>query len=426
MKRFRLACLCACVTMAALCPVTPAGAQQRDPVAQRLAAAREVYERKMESIRERVLGAIASAKRSARKPGTVEALDAARAGFISQGTWPDVSDLPEFRRDAAKAAEAIRHAYARAMADYSRAEQDELAGAVEEDRRVFSLHADVIPWSPSLTALSPAAWKRVSTEPRTTAPDPILAGEYRIEILAVWLRSAESSSAPPATLLIDVPVSSGRVLPVRAIPDAKGDVHVILTVGEGAIAADLGVQRPVDLESARPDEPRIRVRAEGGVFEVANIRIKPLVAGAPEALIAKPETDENTRAPRPAPSSPLDDRLSAWLPLKGVWRGSRQNRDDKAILSCTVKISRPADDILVLHLDHGDHVLAFDCRLEGDRITLTGVRQTKGAKAIRRAPSGSGRVSEKYIEVNYFWFLDTADVKNQRIEGTLRVKRDGT
>ncbi len=396
---------------AAFCP-----AQATDAVASRLAGARTLYESRLESTRAKVLASIDTKERELRasKPpnlAAIEAIQNARRTFVSTGNWPDLTRTPSLRQEAATAAASMKHAFEKAMADYVRAEQDEAAGMIEEDLRVFSLHSDIVPWGPNLIGVMQSDWASIRHEARTLDLRVPRGVEYRIEILG-------RRTAGPGDLELTVPLPSGNVLPLVALLSPDGDFRVLLTIGEGAASADLGVARPINIDASTPGE-HFSARTREASFEVRSVRVKPLVAGEPEALPSKPSTD-GTSNPQPDKQARSIDQ---WLPLKGVWRGNNHTRDDKSALSCVVKISR-SGDVLVLHADHGDHTLAFDCRLVGERLTLTGVRQTKGPKALRRSPAGSGRVTATGIELKYRWYLDTSDVKNQLVEGTLSVRRD--
>lgn len=393
--------------------------QERDPIAAKLSDARTAYESRLESVRTRIAAAIDAREkelRLAKKPdlAAIQEVEQARRAFIDEGAWPDVKSAAGLRQDAAKAAAAMKKAFAAAIAEYVKREKDELAGAVEEDLRVFSLHSDIVPWRENL--VSPGAdWSELGGEAKSLDLHIPRGVEYRLEVVA---RRTEGDGF----LELDVPLPAGKALAMRSVPNAKGDVRVLLTVGEGAISADLGVERPLDLEAMKEGD-LLSLRADIGRFDVRSVRVKPLVAGEPESLTPKPTRDprKGDRTDGPPPEKNVDD----WLPLKGTWRGHRQNRDDKSSMACTVKISRDGD-VLVLHVDHGTRKLSFDCTLEGDRITLKGVRQTKGPHAEHRHAGGTGRVYADHIEVTYRWYVDTAKVKNELVEGTLSVKRDGT
>src|SRR5690242_10364200 len=91
----RAVCLVFTVLLAITVSPARSAAQEKDPIASRLADARTAYESKMEAVRTRITTALDAKEkelRSAKKPilVAIQDLEAARHAFNESGTWPDL------------------------------------------------------------------------------------------------------------------------------------------------------------------------------------------------------------------------------------------------------------------------------------------------------------------------------------------------
>ena len=275
-----------CLLATAVFAQRVAVAQSDDVTAQSLARARETYERSMEPIRDDINKAIMAKIARAIKPGKVDKDKQTQAegesdAFKASGDWPDVTNATALKNRAATAGNAMRDAYAAARAAYTKANKDALRDAVRDEADQFEKQSDIIPWKLNLI-------ENLSTEDRTLAPGgkPLTVemsekGEYRFEIRAK--RSGEAG-----TLTVEVPLVDGKRLAIPALVGKDGNVRVLVTVREGFIGADLGVQRPVELSKAASGaSTTMSLRTEGGEYSVESVRVKAVVEGAPEVLQAR-------------------------------------------------------------------------------------------------------------------------------------------
>jgi len=407
-----------CLLATAVFAPRVAVARSDDVTAQSLAKARETYERSMETIRGDIDKAITAKLDSASKPGKVDHDKLTQAegesdAFKASGDWPDVTNATALKNRAATAGNAMRDAYAAARAAYTKANKDALRDAVRDEADQFEKQSDIIPWQPNLI-------EKTSTEHRTLAPGgkPLTLelpekGEYRLEIRAK--RSGEAG-----TLTVEVPLLDGKRLAIPALVGKDGNVRVLVTVREGFVGADLGVQRPVELSKAASGaSTTMSLRTEGGSFAVESVMVKAVVQGAPEA------TQDLARKPKDAPNQndkPKDllDYLPVGTKLDGRRTGTAGN---PGFISIAGKVTENNGKRVVIRInDNNSTIWDYTWELRGTaRVELTGLVPVE-SRTLRTGPSGSGTVSDSGLSSSYEFKWSAGGTKNAKGSGRIELR----
>ena len=407
-----------CVLATAVFAPRVAVAQSNDVTAQSLAKARETYERSMETIRGDIDKAIKAKQARASKPGKVDNdkdkhADGESDAFKASGDWPDVTNATALKNRAATAGNAMRDAYAAARAAYIKANKDALRDAVRDEADQFEKQSDIIPWKLNLI-------ENLSIEDRTLAPGgkPLTLelpemGEYRFEIRA-------KGSGEAGTLTVEVPLLDGKRLAIPALVGKDGNVRVLVTVREGFIGADLGVQRPVDLSKAASGaSTTMDLRAEGGSFSVESVRVKAVVQGAREG------TQDLARKPKDAPNQndkPKDllDYLPVGTKLDGRRTGTSGN---PGFISITGEVTENNGKRVVIRInDNNSTIWDYAWELRGTaRVELTGL-VAEESTTLRTGPSGSGTVSDSGLSSSYEFKWSAGGIKNAKGSGRIELR----
>jgi hypothetical protein len=126
-------CVAACVT----------AADEKDPVRDKLFAAKVAYDKETASIRKSTTGWFDKREDAARRAGDKKALDAVKAdrsAFEEDGLLPKTVP-PELKQKHERADKALDTAYAEAVKAYTKARNDERATEVEQEWKGFSAKA---------------------------------------------------------------------------------------------------------------------------------------------------------------------------------------------------------------------------------------------------------------------------------------------
>ena len=409
-----------CLLATAVFAQRVAVAQSDDVTAQSLARARETYERSMEPIRDDINKAIMAKIARVSKPGKVDKDKQTQAegesdAFKASGDWPDVTNATALKNRAATAGNAMRDAYAAARAAYTKANKHALRDAVRDEADQFEKQSDIIPWKLNLI-------ENLSTEDRTLAPGgkPLTVemsekGEYRFEIRAK--RSGEAG-----TLTVEVPLVDGKRLAIPALVGKDGNVRVLVTVREGFIGADLGVQRPVELSKAASGaSTTMDLRAEGGSFSVESVRVKAVVQGVPAAT-----QDVAKKGPEKRPESKVFRFTDHWAQGAKL-SGDRVHGQGKPwdMSGTTVKEIGASRIVLNSPDEGGGGNFRRDWVLDvsGGRIVVAAIRVKGPGSSSFQEVSGSGTITENTISFTYRYRI-VAGGKSGVGEGSVSLKKD--
>lgn len=407
--------VCAVFMSSNVCWGQQADAQSLDRVSVVLARAREKYESGMETIRNGVLGDLdTELKRADRtNDNPLNAMEAAREqlrAFNATGTLPEYPRKQLRENMYARAAQAMRDEYERAVKLYPSLERLDLADIVTAESRQFASYWDLGPWGENLIEGKSEAERTVlpGSEPLTCPLDA--ASEYRIEIRAKRVGDLGAMS-------VELPFGEGKRIAIPTLANDKGEFRVLLTVRSDHISADLGVQRPIDLAATvRSDARIIAMRASKGDVVVESVRVKPVVAGEPAS-----HSDANTSGT----SGSSRDRVVAsdLMPVGSVWRGSvRHNTHDDFDTRFEVK-SVSGDRIIMSGSWIGRVKLEFGFKFDGTRLHLDSVREESNTGGTRTQVSGSGEVSENGMATSYRWRVSGGSLRNQSVYGTMSLER---
>jgi len=407
-----------CLLASAVFAPQVALAQSDDATAQSLAKIRETYERSMETIRDDINKAIMAKIARASKPGKIDNDKQTHAegesdALEATGAWPDVPNITTLRNRAATAGNAMRDAYAAARVAYTKANKDALRDAVRDEADQFEKQSDIVGWGPNLT-------EKVSTEDRTLAPGgkPLtvempVKGEYRLDIRAK--RSGEAG-----TLTVEVPLVDGKRLAIPALVGKDGNVRVLVTVREGFVGADLGVQRPVELSKAASGaSTTMDLRAEGGSFSVESVRVKAVVQGVPEA------TQDVARTPKDRDKQKVAANPNDRLTEGTVLVGERKTGDGKIRPEVGAKIESRIGNTIVLVTERldgkGKLVRTIELGSNG-RLSPSAMIARGGPLTNFNVTTGSGTFDGTFLTLTTKAKLSGPGTTNNAFEDTLTLR----
>ncbi len=358
-------------------------AQADDKAAGALATARRTYETAMQAARNDVDKVIGKKLDAATKPGNTDnkALDAARAeklAFESGGAWPESPDTERVRARAAAAAQALLEAYGRAVAAYTKDGKESLAQAVTRERDEFESESDVVPWGQNVLKDKPEAERTLPLNGPELVVDTGLLEEYRVEV--VGKRAGDAG-----TMVVGVPYTPGRRLVVSTTAGKDGAFRLLLSVRTSHVSADFGAQRPLDLSRTVAGEG-LALRAQEGAIIVESVRIKPVIAGAPEAVAAKQKAEPGAKKKKEDPN----DRYSSGK----TWQG----RDKNGGMS-TIKLTRRSGDRVDFELpgSYAGSLWKVSGQLRGGVVSVDDmdrIRNPAGHPAVKvTGPGGTIRIN---------------------------------
>ena len=385
-----------------------------DPVARALDRARRQYENRMEKARDAIEGILDKEQRKAErdpKPDAdrIDRLVRERDAFREEGAWPSVANVNTVQNRAAKAAEAMLAAYTRAYSSYARQGDDERRDAVSEERDRFERRNDLVPWQANL--LGDAHGSKTMIHPETPLRldiGPIIEDEFRVEVRAEQLQ--------PGTLTLEVH-GPEHTRSLEAIPDEDGNVRLLATVGPEVVSADLGARRPPRTSDRAGDEHGIVIRIDAGAFEVASVKVKPNVRGAPPQRVEPPKREARRKEPPQDPS-----RL---LTVGSTWSGARYNarRRETSPVRATVT-ARDANTVtLRTPSDDGTGALLWTLAVRGDDLRFVDLRYKGPRGRSFTEEFGSGRVRGNQMRFDYS-FRFKAGPQSAVVSGWTRLQLD--
>lgn len=391
-----------------------------DRIASELERARGSYESMMNRVRSDVIASlrkkIDDAEKRDDKVSAVKQANDELAAFMARGIWPDIANQATLRSRAGAAAEGMSQAYARAMADYAKAGNTAIAAAVTHEAERFKQQSDVAPWGENRIE-DDAGPRQLAPGGTALAVKPDTDGEYRLEIVGDLHDAA-------GRIEVEVPlvdedkrltiVSAPRTGKVGAEENRSGtrELKVLLSVYEGLISADVGVERPIDLGNAQVGTSRdIIVRAVGGPATIKSIRLKPVVEGTPESVVKKtrtPTTPAPVQAPRPNP-----------FVVNAEWRGDWDGGE------CTVKVVERNGNFAAIRVERGNGAWwRIEGRVDGNQVIVTDIKRTRnpGRAGSILVKNGRGTVSVRNGKLSIFCNarFDGGGARNQRINIEIR------
>lgn len=390
------------IVAAAVLSLPPAArAAEPDRVAEALARARADYESGMQALRDDILRGI-NAKIDAAGRGTEGGPEKVKAAaeelreFQRSGAWPALANADALRQREAKIADHMNKAFARAMADYATAGRDGLLASVTLEADEFQSQSDLVPWRDVLAPPAAREARRIAPGAEPLSVDVGSADEYRLEILA-------RRSGDAGVLVLEFPITGGKRFSTRATPGSSGDLRILLTVSEGMVAADLGLQRPIGLGTAEDGEARdLRLTADGGEFIIERVRTKPVLRGGRAEVAA----NQSHRDP-PGRSKTAGGGATLLRPGasgQGDWTNERGKTPARATVTV---LERDGDKVVFRVVKNATgETMRVECKLSGDRMTVKAVEQTappRGAPRFRvvETESGSGSIRDGTLSLSW-------------------------
>ncbi|MBL8764740.1 MAG: hypothetical protein JNM07_10775 [Phycisphaerae bacterium] len=398
--------------MIVVAPHTTLG-QVDDKTRASLSNARETYEREMNEIRAGVARSLTSALENAAKAkDPSEATKKAREdlhAFENRRQLPECKERTKWEQAYEKAAKKLKRKYAEAESAYSAQKQHDLADAVRAEAGAFDSHWDLVPWQDKLG-------KAGKSE---IGADPFVVGigehsEYRIEVTAK--RKSDAGS-----LMLELPLANDSRVAVPALIGDKGDIRMLLTVREGAVSADLGAPRPIDMKSKTSgDDSRITLRGKDGTFAVESVRVKPIVNGAPPSGVQDP-----ARTPRHNGTEGPRDDPAAHLIQASKWSGRRTISGNNQAQESTVTVTRRDGDTVVLRAPswEGTGTLFLTLRLNGSSVSVDGIRYEGSLGRSFTGVTGSGTVSGDSLKFSCSFLFSYGAIQGQRGSTSFDLKR---
>jgi hypothetical protein len=291
------------------------------------------------------------------------------ATFMATGAWPDMASLATLRSRAGAAADSMNRAYTSAMGAYGKAGLAELAAAVTSEAEHFERQSDVVPWGENLVEDEAEASRRLRPGENALTVRPDLDGEYRIEVVAT-LDDADGTLEIEAPLADEdkrvtlVSVAQGGNGPADRAGAGARVFKMLVSVYEGLIGADLGVQRPIDISGARAGTSRdVVVRAVGSGATITSIRVKPIMPGAPEQVTKKAKAKPNEPAKKTKP-----DPFVLNAEWHGEWDGA----------GCVIKVVERDGGFVAIRIERGNGAWwRIEGRADGNRVIVTDIKRTR-------------------------------------------------
>ncbi len=389
-------------------------AQEVDKTGQILSRARVKYEYAMATLRRGVdRRAVAAIDKASKANAPVDAIFKAQTDlddFRTLGKLPKNATQDRWMKEYAKASGAMSKAYARAIAGYAKSGEDRLQLAVIAEAEQFGNLWDLVPWRPSFTEGMSAIDRSIMAGGALTFEND-LSGEYRIEVKARRIGDA-------GTLSINLPLANGQRLILPAITNDDGDVRVILTVREDHVSADLGVDRPIDLnESGTEESYGLVISSEDAAFVILLVRVKPLIAGEPPSMVKQTKAKTGKRKRAKKSNTPAQT-----LPLGSKWSGKVYGQSAGARVA-TVSVIKNEGDLVVLAVKDIYGTSHWILRVNGNSFRVFEILPKTGKGVQVKNVQGSGTVRNGRLRWNGRWTWQKARAGGS-VNAYLDVSRD--
>jgi hypothetical protein len=358
-----------------------------DPVGEKVAKARVVYEKQMEEVRERVRSVLDKQEEQLRRRAksddqALASLAADRAAFETTGQWPS-STSAAVRQQQERAWTVLDRAYEDAESIYARTKRPQLEAAIRAERAALPKEEDLAAWGPELAGqanqpVGPGA---------ALVLDSLPAPPYRVEVAARLIHG----NGP---LIIDCPLGGGKSLPVFAAASEGGELRAMLTVRATTVSADLGVERPVDLARAVADPVgRLTLRSEGAKFSIESVRVKTLQSTG-QAPAAAPVSSPAARAPTStgAGGQPMS--------VGSKWRGLFGGQTFDSIQICEVTVTSRSDRAMEFLLEYEGVRMTWSFAVTGNNLRLSSVT---GTQPPALNVKGTGEIADQTISIDWEW-----------------------
>jgi len=194
----------------------------------------------------------------------------------------------------------------------------------------------------------------------------------------------------------------------------------LVTVREGFIGADLGVQRPVELSKAASGaSTTMSLRTEGGAYSVESVRVKAVVQGVPEATQDVARTPKDRDKPKVAANP--NDRLTVGTVLVG----ERKTGDGKIRPEPGAKIESRIGNTIVLvteRLDgQGKLVRTIELGSKG-RLSPSAMIARGGPLGNFNVTTGSGTFDGTFLTLTTKGKWSAPGTTNNAFEDTLTLR----
>lgn len=355
-----------------------------NPSDNQLHVSRIAYERTLESVREDTLKSLDAEENKLRakaKPDAqaIAAVGKDRSAFQKSGAWPTVIDAKPLRARAARAASNLLKVYDNTRSSLIKTKKDDAAVLLDAERRIFETQTDLVPWSENTLA------KTKDTD-RTVNKDTRL--ELDADNKGPWRLSVSGVMTEPGDLYLDVPLKDRPGRTFKITINKKGEVQVFITLAEAGAIVDAGAE--AETESSARDLTKPRLRAASGSFRIESARMKPLIAGSPEALPKK--------AQRPAPQQAVVfSHLQHWKKGDKVSGLRIHNKDKKDTHGHISAIDNTSITITTSGAG-GTGTMAWRLTVNGDSLSLAEISKKGWGFDIK---GGSGSIGEKAIQFTY-------------------------
>lgn len=412
-----------------LCFVVPVLMRAPSALAQDAAASqralrvtRTAYENQMENLRADVRRILARKLDEARQlPDGEEAAEMVREaemGFAQDGELPADPRQARWQKHYDEIVTDLMRAYLRTIAVHEAAGMADAAERLEEELDIFRASWDMAPWRENLLEGEPTLIEADASR----AIEAFLPDAYRLEVRARGVANG-------GVLELLAPLGEGPSVRVRAMPDAAGEVHLLMTLTGERATVDLGDTDGLEyIEETGSSENGLLFRSSGSALELASVKVKPLgLVEARElpdgAKAATPrERERTTRAGR----APKAEKPSLFqrIPVNTNWRAVRTvaGRPPEEFI---VRVVRKTDTMVYLHADvPGAGGVEYGFRGSGQTLQFVAIRPTGSKGGVLHNPEGTLRMRDDQLIFRYKYRYTAGNLRNRKVEGEIVMRRD--
>lgn len=395
--------ICACIAL--LSVESRVSAQVDATAGTALAANREQYEATMEAIRREVHAHIDANIERARKlkgdnTAAVDAANAERAAFVSRGVIPSGSKAAKLERDYAQAALKMKRAYNDAKSS--------VGGESEfgPEAAAFWSHWDLNPWQ-----------ERAVTGEVGVAPvvvEGVSQGEFRLDVRARRVGEA-------GELFIECAATEAERVMVPVLVEKDGRARAMLTVQDARVVGDLGVPRGAEFQRVKGEGGAgVALRAEGGVFVVESVRIKPIIRGVPASVDAG-EDDIAPVKPRDQPRT-LKAPATELLPPGSKWSGTLYGQSAGSRVANVTVLKNDGTSVRLAVVDKFGTAW-WELRVEGRSFTVLQILPKSRGMSLIKNITGRGTIQGGKLRWDGKWTWQNRDAGG-RVDAYLDLTRN--